>query len=99
MRAWPLGRATTITSAASGWRRWTVSISTISARSPAPRAGNPTTKGKPIRETSFADIPLAIDHFRYFAACVRAQEGTLSELDHDTIAYHYHEPLGGGGQI
>ena len=55
--------------------------------------------GKPIRETSFADIPLAIDHFRYFAACVRAQEGSLSEIDHDTIAYHYHEPLGVVGQI
>ncbi|HUW73111.1 MAG TPA: aldehyde dehydrogenase family protein, partial [Methyloceanibacter sp.] len=50
--------------------------------------------GKPIRETSMADVPLAIDHFRYFAACVRAQEGSLGEIDHDTIAYHYHEPLG-----
>ena len=55
--------------------------------------------GKPIRETTFADIPLAIDHFRYFAACLRAQEGALSEIDHDTIAYHYHEPLGVVGQI
>ena len=55
--------------------------------------------GKPIRETSAADIPLAIDHFRYFAACIRAQEGTLSEIDHDTIAYHFHEPLGVVGQI
>ena len=55
--------------------------------------------GKPIRETTFADIPLAIDHFRYFAACVRAQEGSLSDLDHDTVAYHYHEPLGVVGQI
>src|SRR6516165_9817771 len=55
--------------------------------------------GKPIRETTFADIPLAIDHFRYFAACVRAQEGALSEIDHDTVAYHYHEPLGVVGQI
>jgi aldehyde dehydrogenase len=55
--------------------------------------------GKPIRETRAADIPLAIDHFRYFAACVRAQEGTLGEIDHDTIAYHYHEPLGVVGQI
>ncbi|MET3353544.1 aldehyde dehydrogenase [Xanthobacter autotrophicus] len=55
--------------------------------------------GKPIRETTAADIPLAIDHFRYFAACVRAQEGALSEIDHDTIAYHYHEPLGVVGQI
>ncbi|WP_394118143.1 aldehyde dehydrogenase [Xanthobacter lutulentifluminis] len=55
--------------------------------------------GKPIRETTAADIPLAIDHFRYFAACVRSQEGALSEIDHDTIAYHYHEPLGVVGQI
>ncbi|WP_024276949.1 aldehyde dehydrogenase [Xanthobacter sp. 126] len=55
--------------------------------------------GKPIRETMAADIPLAIDHFRYFAACVRAQEGALSEIDHDTVAYHYHEPLGVVGQI
>src|SRR6516165_10425368 len=55
--------------------------------------------GKPIRETTFADIPLAIDHFRYFAACIRAQEGTLGQIDHDTVAYHYHEPLGVVGQI
>jgi aldehyde dehydrogenase len=55
--------------------------------------------GKPIRETKNADVPLAADHFRYFAACVRAQEGSLSELDHDTVAYHYHEPLGVVGQI
>jgi aldehyde dehydrogenase len=55
--------------------------------------------GKPIRETLAADIPLAIDHFRYFAACIRAQEGVLSQLDDDTIAYHFHEPLGVVGQI
>ena len=55
--------------------------------------------GKPIRETTAADVPLAIDHFRYFAACIRAQEGSLAELDHDTVAYHYHEPLGVVGQI
>ena len=55
--------------------------------------------GKPIRETRFADIPLAIDHFRYFAGCLRAQEGSLSEIDNDTIAYHFHEPLGVVGQI
>lgn len=55
--------------------------------------------GKPIRETTHADIPLAIDHFRYFAGCVRAQEGSISEIDHDTIAYHFHEPLGVVGQI
>jgi aldehyde dehydrogenase len=46
-----------------------------------------------------ADIPLAIDHFRYFAGCIRAQEGTLSEIDSDTVAYHFHEPLGVVGQI
>jgi aldehyde dehydrogenase len=46
-----------------------------------------------------ADIPLAIDHFRYFAACVRAQEGSIGEIDHDTVAYHFHEPLGVVGQI
>ncbi len=55
--------------------------------------------GKPIRETTHADMPLAIDHFRYFAGCVRAQEGSLSEIDHDTVAYHFHEPLGVVGQI
>ncbi|MBB3174248.1 aldehyde dehydrogenase [Endobacter medicaginis] len=55
--------------------------------------------GKPIRETMAADIPLAIDHFRYFASCIRAQEGSLSEIDDDTIAYHFHEPLGVVGQI
>ncbi|NMG37442.1 aldehyde dehydrogenase family protein [Azoarcus sp. TTM-91] len=55
--------------------------------------------GKPIRETLAADIPLAIDHFRYFAGCVRAQEGSLSEVDENTVAYHFHEPLGVVGQI
>ncbi|EYD75992.1 Aldehyde dehydrogenase [Rubellimicrobium mesophilum DSM 19309] len=55
--------------------------------------------GKPIRETTAADLPLAIDHFRYFAGVVRAQEGGISEIDHDTIAYHFHEPLGVVGQI
>ena len=55
--------------------------------------------GKPIRETTHADIPLAIDHFRYFAGCIRAQEGGISEIDHDTVAYHFHEPLGVVGQI
>ena len=55
--------------------------------------------GKPIRETVNADIPLAIDHFRYFAGCIRAQEGGISEIDHDTVAYHFHEPLGVVGQI
>ena len=55
--------------------------------------------GKPLRETMAADIPLAIDHFRYFASCIRAQEGAIGEVDHDTIAYHFHEPLGVVGQI
>ena len=55
--------------------------------------------GKPIRETTAADIPLAIDHWRYFAGCIRAQEGAISEIDHDTVAYHFHEPLGVVGQI
>ncbi len=55
--------------------------------------------GKPIRETKAADIPLAIDHFRYFAGCIRAQEGSIAEIDHDTVAYHFHEPLGVVGQI
>lgn len=55
--------------------------------------------GKPIRETTAADIPLAADHFRYFAGCIRAQEGAISEIDNDTIAYHFHEPLGVVGQI
>jgi len=55
--------------------------------------------GKPIRETKAADLPLAIDHFRYFAGAIRAQEGSLSEIDHDTVAYHFHEPLGVVGQI
>ena len=55
--------------------------------------------GKPIRETMAADIPLAIDHFRYFAGCIRAQEGSIAQIDADTIGYHFHEPLGVVGQI
>ena len=55
--------------------------------------------GKPVRETMAADIPLAIDHFRYFASAIRAQEGSIGELDQDTVAYHFHEPLGVVGQI
>jgi aldehyde dehydrogenase len=55
--------------------------------------------GKPIRETLAADIPLAIDHFRYFAGAIRAEEGAISEIDHDTVAYHFREPLGVVGQI
>ena len=55
--------------------------------------------GKPIRESTAADVPLAIDHFRYFASVIRAQEGSIGEIDHDTVAYHFHEPLGVVGQI
>ena len=55
--------------------------------------------GKPIRETLNADIPLTVDHFRYFAGCLRAQEGGISEIDENTVAYHFHEPLGVVGQI
>ncbi|MEZ0447707.1 acetaldehyde dehydrogenase ExaC [Cellulomonas sp. ICMP 17802] len=55
--------------------------------------------GKPVRETLACDIPLAIDHFRYFAGAIRAQEGSISQLDEDTVAYHFHEPLGVVGQI
>jgi aldehyde dehydrogenase len=55
--------------------------------------------GKPVRETLAADLPLAVDHFRYFAGAIRAQEGSISEIDHDTVAYHYYEPLGVVGQI
>ncbi len=55
--------------------------------------------GKPIRETTAADIPLSADHFRYFAGVLRAQEGNMSEIDADTVAYHFSEPLGVVGQI
>ncbi|MGP3920297.1 aldehyde dehydrogenase [Nonomuraea sp. 10N515B] len=55
--------------------------------------------GKPVRETLAADLPLAVDHFRYFAGVIRAQEGGISQLDEDTVAYHFHEPLGVVGQI
>ncbi|MCE0486240.1 acetaldehyde dehydrogenase ExaC [Ornithinimicrobium sediminis] len=55
--------------------------------------------GKAVRETLGADLPLAIDHFRYFAGTIRAQEGSISQLDEDTVAYHFHEPLGVVGQI
>lgn len=55
--------------------------------------------GKAVRETLNADIPLAADHFRYFAGCIRAQEGHMGEIDHNTVAYHFHEPLGVVGQI
>jgi aldehyde dehydrogenase len=55
--------------------------------------------GKPIRETRNADVPLAADHFRYFAACMRAEESSITQIDDDTVAYHFHEPLGVVGQI
>ncbi|MBT8468461.1 MAG: aldehyde dehydrogenase, partial [Deltaproteobacteria bacterium] len=55
--------------------------------------------GKPVRESLAADMPLAIDHFRYFAGCIRAQEGTVAEIDEHTVAYHIPEPLGVVGQI
>lgn len=55
--------------------------------------------GKAVRETLNADLPLAVDHFRYFAGAIRAQEGGLSQVDEDTVAYHFHEPLGVVGQI
>jgi len=55
--------------------------------------------GKPIRETRAADVPLTADHFRYFAACIRAEEGALTDIDSDTVAYHFKEPLGVVGQI
>ncbi len=55
--------------------------------------------GKPVRETLAADMPLAVDHFRYFAGCVRAQEGSAAEIDEFTAAYHFHEPLGVVAQI
>lgn len=55
--------------------------------------------GKAVRETLAADVPLMVDHFRYFAGCIRAQEGTIGEIDETTVAYHFHEPLGVVGQI
>ena len=55
--------------------------------------------GKPLRETTAADLPLAVDHWRYFAGCLRAQEGAISEIDATTVAYHFHEPIGVVGQI
>jgi aldehyde dehydrogenase len=61
--------------------------------------GETWDNGKPVRETLAADLPLAIDHFRYFAGTIRAQEGSLSQIDEDTVAYHFHEPLGVVGQI
>jgi aldehyde dehydrogenase len=61
--------------------------------------GETWDNGKPVRETLAADLPLAVDHFRYFAGAIRAQEGGISQLDDNTVAYHFHEPLGVVGQI
>ena len=61
--------------------------------------GETWDNGKPVRECLAADLPLVVDHFRYFAGAIRAQEGHLSQLDEDTVAYHFHEPLGVVGQI
>lgn len=55
--------------------------------------------GKPVRETLAADVPLAVDHFKYFAGCIRAQEGSIGEIDATTVSYQFHEPLGVVGQI
>ena len=71
----------------------------LEANLPLLAAAETWDNGKPIRETTAADIPLAVDHFRYFAGVLRAQEGTMSEIDDDTVAYHFHEPLGVVGQI
>ncbi len=61
--------------------------------------GETWENGKPVRETLAADLPLAVDHYRYFAGAIRAQEGHLSQIDENTVAYHFHEPLGVVGQI
>ncbi|HWE99504.1 MAG TPA: aldehyde dehydrogenase [Caulobacteraceae bacterium] len=71
----------------------------IEANLAALAAAETWDNGKPIRETTAADLPLAVDHFRYFAGCIRAQEGGISQIDADTVAYHFHEPLGVVGQI
>lgn len=71
----------------------------MEANLPMLAAAETWDNGKPIRETTFADLPLAVDHFRYFAGCVRSQEGGISEIDDKTYAYHFHEPIGVVGQI
>ena len=71
----------------------------IEAHLPMLAAAETWDNGKPIRETTFADLPLAVDHFRYFAGCVRSQEGSICEIDPQTYAYHFLEPLGVVGQI
>ena len=71
----------------------------IEANLPMLAAAETWDNGKPIRESMAADLPLTVDHFRYFAGCIRAQDGGASEIDHETFAYHYHEPIGVVGQI
>ncbi len=71
----------------------------IEANLPILAAAETWDNGKPIRESMAADLPLAVDHLRYFAAAIRAQEGGVSEIDHETYAYHFHEPIGVVGQI
>jgi aldehyde dehydrogenase len=71
----------------------------MEANLPMLAAAETWDNGKPLRESTFADLPLAVDHFRYFAGCIRAQEGGISEIDSQTYAYHFHEPLGVVGQI
>jgi len=71
----------------------------MEANLPMLAAAETWDNGKPIRETTLADLPLAIDHFRYFAGCVRSQEGGISQIDDKTYAYHFHEPIGVVGQI
>ena len=71
----------------------------MEANLPMLAAAETWDNGKPIRETTLADLPLAVDHFRYFAGCVRSQEGGISQIDDKTYAYHFHEPIGVVGQI
>src|SRR6478752_5525706 len=71
----------------------------IEANLPMLAAAETWDNGKPIRETMAADLPLTVDHFRYFAGCIRAQDSGVSEIDHETYAYHYHEPIGVVGLI
>jgi aldehyde dehydrogenase len=72
---------------------------TLEANLPMLAVAETWENGKPVRETLAADLPLAVDHFRYFAGALRAQEGSIGEVDENTMAYHFHEPLGVVGQI
>jgi aldehyde dehydrogenase len=71
----------------------------VEANLPMLAAAETWDNGKPIRESTAADLPLAVDHLRYFASAIRAQEGGISQIDEDTVAYHFHEPIGVVGQI